>query len=397
MPSMPDESGSLPQIPTAAPAPLLHQRRFTVYAAVAGIVLIGLIAVCFLFLCAWELKLEADHAREWEIQAKQIRPYYPWQFVTHDGFRVSLEHRGPLKLALHPFAVYSNLPDHHTPHFRINRMGFRGQETELVHGPKKRIVLVGGSTAFGTGLDQDSETFADQLGGLLNAEVINGAVIGHGSGQELAYLLMNLVDLQPDLVLTLDGWNDYSRRKELKDRMLLGTNGFEQIEDRLRRLAEQRDRSLLKRAGYLPRLLFPSVTDRLIESRLGLWTGMREPVKKQWLPVEAAADTYVTNIVKMNKLSAAFNYRFLCLIQPEVGNRADYQLFRDTVKAGLTRKQVPFLDLDERGTITDDMFLDLVHVNAAGNRVMAEVAAEKITQDCMLSPEAGKKCALTKM
>ena len=73
-------------------------------------------------------------------------------------------------------------------------------------------------------------------------------------------------------------------------------------------------------------------------------------------PVEAAADTYVTNIVKMNKLSAAFNYRFLCLIHPEVGNRADYQLFRDTVKAGLTRKQVPFLDLDERGTIQTTCF-----------------------------------------
>lgn len=78
-------------------------------------------------------------------------------------------------------------------------MEFRGQETELVHGPKKRIVLVGGSTAFVTGLDNDSETFSSQLENVLNVEVINGAVIEHSSGQELAFLLMNLVDLQPDL------------------------------------------------------------------------------------------------------------------------------------------------------------------------------------------------------
>ncbi|WP_447600571.1 SGNH/GDSL hydrolase family protein [Nitrospira sp. Nam80] len=388
MPGMLDESGSLSQIPTGASAPLSNQRRFTVCVAAGGIVLVGLMAVSFLFVCAWELKLEADHAREWEIQSKQIRPHYTWQFVTHDGFRVSHEHRGPLKLALHPFAVYSNLPDHHTPYFRINRMGFRGPETELVHGPRQRIVVVGGSTAFGTGLDQDSETFASQLGDLLNAEVINGAVIGHSSGQELAYLLMNLVDLQPDLVLALDGWNDYSKRKELKDRRLLGTNGFEQIEGRLRRLADQRNASLLKRAGYLPQLLFPRVTARLSESKLGIWTGMRAPEEARWLPVEAAAETYVANIVKMNKLAAAFHYRFLCMIQPEVGSHADYQLFRDTVKAAFKRHEVPFVDLQEMGIITDDMFLDVVHVNAAGHRTMAEVAAEKIAHDRMLHVEA---------
>lgn len=387
MATMRDGSESLSQIPAGVSAPLLHHRRFAIYAVFSGIVLIGLMVISFLFVCAWEIKLEADHTREWESQSRQVSPHYTWQFVTHDGFRVSHEHEGPLKLALHPFAIYSNLPDHQTSYFRINRMGFRGQETERVHGPRKRIVLVGGSTAFGTGLDKDSETFAGQLEELLHAEVINGAVIGHSSGQELAFLLMNLVDLQPDLVLALDGWNDYSKRKEVKDRRLLGTNGFEQLESRLRRLAEQRNPSLLRRAGYLPRLLFPRVTARLRESKLGLWTGMREPQEEQWLPVEAAAETYVANIVKMNKLSAAFKYRFLCMIQPEVGSHADYRLFRDTVKAGLKHHEVPFLDLEETDVITDDMFLDLVHPNAAGHRMMAEIAARRIVRDNMLSSE----------
>ena len=49
---------------------------------------------------------------------------------------------------------------------------------------RKRIVLVGGSAAFGTGLNSDSETFAHQLEKELESvEVINAAVIGHKSGQ----------------------------------------------------------------------------------------------------------------------------------------------------------------------------------------------------------------------
>jgi hypothetical protein len=32
----------------------------------------------------------------------------------------------------------------------------------------------------------------------------------------LAYLLMELMDLRPDMVLTLDGWSDYYKRKELR-------------------------------------------------------------------------------------------------------------------------------------------------------------------------------------
>jgi lysophospholipase L1-like esterase len=348
---------------------------------------IGPLFILFLFLCAWEIKLESDHIAEWAKKSKQVRPYYTWEFVTHDGLPLSDEHKGPLRLALHPFAVYSNLPDHHTANFTINRRGFRGKDYEPVHGRKKRIVLVGGSTAFGTGLDRDSETFGSQLEELLNVEVINGAVIGHGSGQELAYLLMNLVDREPDLVLTLDGRNDYYKRKELTDPRLLGTNGFEQVESQLRILAEQNHPSLWRRALYLPRLLFPRVSDRLKYSRLGLWMGVLKQQEQQWLPLEAAAETYVTNIVKMNRLSAAFRYKFLCVIQPVIGSHKEYRLFRDIVKAGLSRKQVRVLDLEEMDRITDDMFLDGMHTNSAGHRIMAEIVAKRIIRDHLLPAE----------
>jgi lysophospholipase L1-like esterase len=381
------ESDSSHQTCHVEPAVGSPKARAFVYCAFAGAALIGPLVVIILFLYAWEIKLERDETTEWAKKSKQVRPYYTWEFVTHDGLSLSDDQKGPLKLALHPFAGYSNLPNHHTANFVINRMGFRGKDYQPVHGLKKRIVLLGGSTAFGTGLDEDGETFGSQLERLLNVEVINGAVIGHGSGQELAYLLMNLVDLKPDLVLTLDGWNDYYKRKELSDPKLLGTNGFEQLESRLRVLAEQNDPSLWRRTTHLPRLLFPKVTDRLINSRVGLWTGMWKQQEQQALPLEAAARTYSVNIVKMNRLASAFKYNFLCVIQPVVGRHEEYRLFRDTVKAGLDRNQVRVLDLEEVPQITDDMFLDGMHTNAAGHRMMAEIVAKRIIRDRLLPIE----------
>src|SRR5215475_5923126 len=155
-----------------------------------------------------ELKLAHDRRQEETKWSKQVRPYYWSSFHTHDGIALGTR-SGPLKLALHPFVGYSNLPNQKTPHFSNNNLGFRGGDIRQDETTKKRIIVVGGSTAFGTGLENDDETFEQHLEYLLNAEVINAAVIGHASGQELVYLLTELVDLQPDLVITLNGWNDY--------------------------------------------------------------------------------------------------------------------------------------------------------------------------------------------
>jgi len=67
----------------------------------------------------WEIELDRAHDREWTEKSKQTQPYYWWQFLTHDGHDIGYEHKGPLKLALHPYAVYSNLPNQLSDHFSI--------------------------------------------------------------------------------------------------------------------------------------------------------------------------------------------------------------------------------------------------------------------------------------
>ena len=98
-------------------------------------------------------------------------------------------------------------------------------------------------------LQNDDETFGQHLEHLLNAEVINAAIVGHASGQELVYLLTELVDLQPDLVITLDGWNDYDLHPLTSK--FGGSNGFWQIEEQLKTLQLLTDGSFLTRVSNL--------------------------------------------------------------------------------------------------------------------------------------------------
>jgi hypothetical protein len=89
-------------------------------------------------------------------------------------------------------------------------------------------------------------------------------------------------------------------------------------------------------------------------------------------------------------------YKFLCVIQPAVGRLEDYRRFRDLVASGFSRNQVRFLDLEEMEQITDDMFPDGMHTNAAGHRMMAEIVAKRTFESACSLLTAYKKRVLVK-
>jgi lysophospholipase L1-like esterase len=89
-----------------------------------------------------------------------------------------------------------------------NSRGFRGREVEIPkpHG-RLRIVALGDSVTFGWGVN-DADTFCYQLEQQLrtgrpglDVDVVNLAVPGYATRQEVALLKRNLADLQPDVVL----------------------------------------------------------------------------------------------------------------------------------------------------------------------------------------------------
>jgi lysophospholipase L1-like esterase len=90
----------------------------------------------------------------------------------------------------------------------VNSNGFRGRETAIPKPPGRfRVVLVGDSVTFGWGV-ADDETFGARLEKLLHdqwsgaeIDVVNLAVGGYDTRQEVTLLERNLERLEPDLVL----------------------------------------------------------------------------------------------------------------------------------------------------------------------------------------------------
>jgi lysophospholipase L1-like esterase len=152
---------------------------------------------------------------------------------------------------------YQLIPQQQNQYWQINEQGFRDTETLSTVKPKDeiRVFLLGGSTAFGYGSFNNQETISEQLEARLNQRVeqqksspqmyrsntipvkeantratdkeakkpalakpikikqgnyrvINAAVPGYASGNELAQLALDVLRYKPDLVVVLDGYVD---------------------------------------------------------------------------------------------------------------------------------------------------------------------------------------------
>lgn len=90
-------------------------------------------------------------------------------------------------------------------HIDIDSLGLREREIAVARPPgRRRILIVGDSIAFGTGVDV-GERFSDLLGHKLGdeVEVINAGVPGWGNDQELLFYEQRLRRLKPDVVVLI--------------------------------------------------------------------------------------------------------------------------------------------------------------------------------------------------
>lgn len=101
---------------------------------------------------------------------------------------------------------------HQSPEFdvqiNINSRGFRGAEWPAREEGRKRVLILGDSLAFGWGVSEDA-TFAARMAELEPTwDVLNAAVSGFGTDQELLLLQVLREELEPDLVICLFCSND---------------------------------------------------------------------------------------------------------------------------------------------------------------------------------------------
>ena len=357
-----------------------------------------------------ELRWESIARRQAERIGAEIQPFYRWSFHTTRGEPVGGQ-TGPLALMRHPFTGYVNSPNLSLPYLHTNRYGLRAPQLADKRPGHTRIVVLGSSTAFGTGLHRDDETLAVQLERQLSrTEVINAAVIGFSSGQELAYLVTELIDLEPDVVIAVHGINDISRTGVARFREA-GSSVIAQSDAELRSHYEMRHAEFGVRLARLPVLLLPHTVEWLHRhltgpTAVGLDTLDRAPLGDEPFSLDEYArllvandpvslDTqlrlYLRNVTKMATISEAYSSRFLAVIQPHPailgGGEAldvraeNYDRFRRAATVRLHQLGIAVLDLNQHAdAIEASMFLDQAHLTAEGNLAMARILATQLAK-----------------
>lgn len=126
------------------------------------------------------------------------------------------EYSRATELVLKPYLMFGINPNVHTDTININSMGLRGGEIPSRYDDTIRIVVVGGSAAMACGATSDDKTFTAILENELNKaargnkryEVINAGLPSAIAMQEFVLITLKIIDLEPDIVIVFDGFND---------------------------------------------------------------------------------------------------------------------------------------------------------------------------------------------
>jgi lysophospholipase L1-like esterase len=313
-----------------------------------------------------------------------------------------------------PYLVYSPIPKWHGRYTRYNALGFRGAELPERKPPHTlRLAVLGGATAFGAFV-KDEQTFPAVLQELLQrtparasvhassskVEVINAAVPGYVSTQELIALHLKVLPLTPDVVIIFDGLNDIfnfaAGRRNHATKM-------EEWENQCTMTTMERTKALLRRSSALLRL------GGALRWQLFQWiqhARRQQDAEPQWEPPPGTIDgttvVYLENLRSMLALLKARAITAVTIFQParlwamseeEMQAATHYPLERvramrslhKTMKQGVLDITAQFgpgfsvLDFDDIGKVPSFLIEgDDIHLTEAGHRAVARRIADFI-------------------
>jgi hypothetical protein len=183
-------------------------------------------------------------------QAGEVVRAYQLRYLSPSGQPYkTLSGSGKLLATRDPLLGYQLQPKQSSSFLTINAQGFRDPDDVPRQKPngEVRIFVLGGTAAFGQLSASNQATFAHQLEQFLNGQVasqkakpnqyqpeilpytadevnkvmtravripdrqyrvVNAAVPGYASGNDLAYLLQHVANYSPDMILLLNGYDD---------------------------------------------------------------------------------------------------------------------------------------------------------------------------------------------
>jgi lysophospholipase L1-like esterase len=366
------------------------------------VLLATLLSVAVVLVFAEGLQRLSDWRKE--VRRAERKDPYALLGVTPEGDPIYGDtKRGQMRMELTPHMLFATRPDQQLQGVRINAQGFRGADWNVARRPGvRRVIALGGSTAFGKEAHSDDRTWAADLERRLSesapTEVLNAGVIAFDSNQERILLASRLLQYSPDLLIFFDGWNDFFNGGLARDGYGLQPPHFWELVDAIHR-GQQVFRNVLRLSAF-----YRSVEEKLPGWRLAL--GLDEPVDRGYGRFEyrpEAVARYGRNLELMIRLGRAYGAASLVVTQPEIFQRrvptdyeqhkrdqleldgyADYARAHYAEYAAIARtvaaaEGVPFVVTD--GIFDDlegEVFTDLVHLTEHGQRKVAEVLAEPV-------------------
>jgi len=373
----------------------------------------------------------------------------------YDGF----PSRGRLVATRKSLLGYELASNQQTSFWKINEQGFRADAPLPLAKPKGefRIFVLGGSTAFGQLSSNNRTTFASKLETLLNDRVaqqksnperfrpdvlpyfkeevdkvlarparirdgkyrvINAAVPGYASGNELTQLMLQVAAYKPDMLIVVDGYTDLTLPSDQMGADIPGTDDL--LENAPHHLYQNitQDISTWVRQLYLIKgtqywLLRPQQS----AAQTNLVTGDQQSLAEQIVSADAEEmkkrfDRYRQNVQQMANYATAAKIPIILALQPEITGRKSKLLapeqailqqlgstYRDRITQGYTAleqqaKQVQqgkpnVRVLNLYGLYADfpgQAFHDTIHLTDEANTVLADQLYTSVTSFLQIQP-----------
>lgn len=400
-----------------------------------------------------------------EFQAYEGEPAtitdYRLKFLDHSGQPYDgLPDRGRLKAERSPLMGYRLVKDQQNSVLKINPQGFRSDQPVPQAKPngEVRIFVLGGSTAFGQMSSSNQTTFANKLETKLNQQVaeqkqnpkkfrpdtlpyfadelvkamalppriregryrvINAAVPGYASSNELAQLSLQILPYQPDFIVLVDGYADLllpsdqdgadvPHIEELLDNATgHATRAFSQ------QFGQLLDQSYLVK-GFEYWVLRPQDgVKQVIPPTIDRDTPLAQRLATDAPELTRRIDRYRNNLQQVARLTTAAKVPLFVAVQPDITSKKATlttrekvvfdqlgKAYPDRAQAGYTQlqqavkqvkqsfpKDVVPINLSTSFASKDEAFADAIHLTDAANTKLADQFYDVIAPRLQLQPQ----------
>ena len=322
------------------------------------------------------------------------------------------------------FRVINKKNKNYSSFAKINKLGFRTHEFDTKKDDEYVILFNGGSTAFGGGASSNEDTIPYNLEKKLNRiskkkiKVYNLAQLNNFQTQELTALIFFFNKIKPDLVISLNGWNELTANNIMSDKTIKEYEIFNITE--IEGWKPAGVNNLKKKRFFTYAYIF-------LEEHLSFFKYLNFLKPKSYTKrdrekfefrdfnqsIEVGSELYLKNLKIFNQLAKGFGFKYYAFLQPNITAKNnlsfDEKKFLDSRKKNdplsfsedwftlLSNKENLYKGIESKldyslninivnlynlfTNTEEEIFYSMVHVNDKGQEMISDIILENIKKD----------------